>query len=81
MQAIAREDEVLTWKTLYAGLPSLMIRQVVFGSIKFLAFERACDFFFIAAPFLRDSTSTALGVTIGMFQPRYIYLTIPSSSN
>ena len=43
LDAIAKEDADLGWKTLYAGLPSLMTRQVIFGSIKFLAFERACE--------------------------------------
>ena len=42
-QIIASENDELGWKKLYAGLPSLMIRQVIFGSIKFLAFERASE--------------------------------------
>jgi solute carrier family 25 phosphate transporter 3 len=37
---IAKEDLEIGWKSLYAGLPSLMARQVIFGSVKFLAFER-----------------------------------------
>jgi solute carrier family 25 phosphate transporter 3 len=31
---IAREDDELGWKKLWAGLPSLMTRQVIFGSVK-----------------------------------------------
>lgn len=52
------------WRNLYAGLPSLLTRQVVFGSIKFLAFERACDFLFAAGPFLREATWTTLAVSL-----------------
>ena len=62
--AIAREDTQLGWKALYAGLPSLMARQVIFGSVKFLAFERACEAIFAAWPFLRDATWTALTVSL-----------------
>jgi len=64
LQVIAEEDATMGWKSLYAGLPSLLIRQVIFGSIKFLAFERACDAFFVTWPFLRDATVTSLGVTL-----------------
>lgn len=63
-QSIAREDSTLGWKSLYNGLSSLMIRQVIFGGIKFLAFERACDAFFLAWPALRDTTLTSLMVTV-----------------
>lgn len=64
MAIIAGEDKDLGWKGLYAGLPSLMTRQVIFGSIKFLAFERASEAIFAAAPFLRDATWTALTVSL-----------------
>ena len=43
---ISMEDPSLGWKTLYAGFPSLLTRQVIFGSIKFLAFEQACEAIF-----------------------------------
>ncbi len=52
------------WTRLYAGLPSLLTRQVIFGSVKFLAFERACDIIYSTSPALRDSTWTALGVSL-----------------
>ena len=61
---IASEDPSLGWKGLYAGFPSLLARQVIFGSVKFLAFERACDAIFAAAPYLRDATWTSLGVSL-----------------
>ena len=41
-----------------------MIRQVIFGGIKFLAFERACEAFFVAWPALRDTTASSLFVTV-----------------
>lgn len=61
---IANEDPVLGWTNLYAGLPSLLTRQVIFGSIKFLAFERACEFLFALWPSLRDATWTSLLVSL-----------------
>ena len=62
---IAREDEANPgWKALYAGLPSLLTRQVIFGSVKFLAFERACDLIYAVWPVLRDSTWTSLTVSL-----------------
>jgi solute carrier family 25 phosphate transporter 3 len=61
---IATEDAQLGWKAAYAGLPSLMTRQVIFGSIKFLAFERACEAIFSVWPFLRDETWTLLAVSL-----------------
>lgn len=64
LAVIAKEDPVAGWKTLYAGLPPLLTRQVIFGSVKFLAFERACDFLFTSAPVLRDATWTSLGVSL-----------------
>lgn len=63
-QYIAKEDSVLGWRTLYAGLSSLMIRQVIFGGIKFLAFERACEALFLTWPALRDTTVSSLLVTL-----------------
>jgi solute carrier family 25 (mitochondrial phosphate transporter), member 3 len=51
-------------KNLYAGFPSLLTRQVIFGSVKFLAFERACEFMYYIWPFLRDSNWTALSVSL-----------------
>jgi solute carrier family 25 (mitochondrial phosphate transporter), member 3 len=64
LQVIATEDATLGWKNLYAGLPSLLTRQVLFGSIKFLAFERACEFIFAAWPFLLNATWTMLAVSL-----------------
>ena len=64
LAVIAEEDADLGWKGLYAGLPSLLTRQVIFGSIKFLAFERASEAIFAAAPSLRDATWTALAVSL-----------------
>lgn len=61
---IAEEDPALGWKSLYAGLPSLLTRQVIFGSVKFLAFEKACEAIFAALPELRDATWTSLGVSL-----------------
>jgi solute carrier family 25 phosphate transporter 3 len=58
LKVIAGED------ALYAGLPSLLTRQIIFGSVKFLAFERACEAIYTAAPSLRDTTWTALTVSL-----------------
>ena len=71
LQAIAQEDPIAGWRTLYAGLPSLLTRQVIFGSVKFLAFERACDAIFGVWPILHDATWTSLTVSLvaGGFQP------------
>lgn len=62
--AIVAENPERGWRGLYAGLPSLMTRQVVFGSVKFLAFERASEAIFAARPELRGTTATALGVSL-----------------
>jgi solute carrier family 25 (mitochondrial phosphate transporter), member 3 len=51
-------------QSLYAGLPSLMTRQVIFGSMKFLAFERACEAIYAVSPSLRDTTWTNLMVSL-----------------
>ena len=64
LKVIGTENEELGWKNIYAGLPSLMTRQVIFGSVKFLAFERASEAIFAAWPELRDATYTALGVSL-----------------
>lgn len=64
LQIIATEDPKLGWKTLFAGLPSLLVRQVIFGSIKFLAFERACEAIFHQWPTLQDQTWTSLLVSL-----------------
>mmetsp|Transcript_9803 Transcript_9803/g.20525 ORF Transcript_9803/g.20525 Transcript_9803/m.20525 type:complete len:698 (-) Transcript_9803:2031-4124(-) len=50
--------------SLYKGLPSLMTRQVIFGSVKFVAFERACEAIYLTWPMLRDETWTALTVSL-----------------
>jgi len=63
LQAIASEGDTKL-DALYKGLPSLMTRQVIFGSIKFLAFERACEFIYQTWPMLRDETWTALTVSL-----------------
>lgn len=64
LNVIGSENAELGWKNLYAGLPSLMTRQVIFGSVKFLAFERASEAIFGVWPELRDATYTALGVSL-----------------
>ena len=50
--------------TLYAGLPSLMARQVIFGSVKFLSYEKFSDAIYGIWPFLRDGTGTVLVVSL-----------------
>ena len=64
LNVIATENPSLGWKNLYASLPSLLTRQVIFGSIKFLVFERACEFIYKAQPGLHDTTWTCLAVTL-----------------
>lgn len=61
---IASEDTQSGWMNLYTSLPSLLVRQVIFGSVKFLAFERACEYIFNALPGLRDATWTCLVVSL-----------------
>lgn len=63
IQAIASSGESALG-SLYAGLPSLLTRQVIFGSVKFLAFERACEAIFAVAPVLRDASWTSLAVSL-----------------
>jgi len=64
LKIISEEDPTLGWKSLYAGFPSLVTRQVIFGSVKFLAFERATEAIFATWPSLRDATITALSVSL-----------------
>jgi solute carrier family 25 phosphate transporter 3 len=64
LAVIAQEDPTLGWKALYSGLPSLLTRQVIFGSVKFVAFERACEAIFKAWPLLQDATWTTLLVSL-----------------
>ena len=64
LRVIAMEEPTLGWKNLYAGLPSLMTRQVIFGSIKFITFERMSDAIFTQYPELRIHQYTALGVSL-----------------
>lgn len=64
LNVIGSENTELGWKNLYAGLPSLMTRQVIFGSVKFLSFERASDAIFAQWPEFRYATHTALGVSL-----------------
>jgi len=64
MGVISNENPLLGWKGLYAGFPSLLARQVSFGSVKFLAFERACEFIYFSFPELRGATYAALGVSL-----------------
>jgi solute carrier family 25 phosphate transporter 3 len=64
LAVIAQEDPTLGWKALYSGLPSLLTRQVIFGSVKFVAFERASETIFKAWPLLQDATWTTLLVSL-----------------
>jgi solute carrier family 25 (mitochondrial phosphate transporter), member 3 len=64
LNVIATENPSLGWKNLYASLPSLLTRQVIFGSTKFLVFERACDYMYRAHPELHETTLTCLVVTL-----------------
>lgn len=64
LRVIAKENGGSPISNLYAGLPSLLARQVIFGSVKFLAFERACEWIFTASPGLRDATWTTLAVSL-----------------
>jgi len=64
LKAISIEDEEIGWKKLYAGFASLLTRQVIFGSIKFLAFEQACEVIYNFWPVLQDATWTSLLVSL-----------------
>lgn len=52
------------WRTLYAGFSSLLTRQVIFGSIKFFAFEQVCQAIYGEFPHLREETLTSLAVSL-----------------
>ena len=41
-----------------------MTRQVIFGAVKFVTFERACETIYDMAPLLKEATSTALTVSL-----------------
>ena len=60
LQQLNKEGE----NALFAGFTSLTIRQVIFGTVKFLAFEKFRDAIFLLEPTLRDSTITVLGVSL-----------------
>lgn len=64
LHIIATEDTSLGWKNLYTGLSSLMTRQVIFGSVKFITFERMSDAIYTQYPELRIHTYTALCVSL-----------------
>lgn len=64
LETIINEDSSVGWRTLYSGFSSILIRQVIFGSIKFISFERACEAIFTLYPFLKDSTATSLAVSL-----------------
>lgn len=63
---IASENPSMGWTNLYAGLPSLLTRQVVFGSVKFLAFEKAVDAMFLIAPTDWSIPGSAGSLTISL---------------
>lgn len=63
-QYISMENPVLRWRTLFSGFNSLLARQVIFGSVKFLAFERSCDFIYSVIPRLMDGDTNRLLVTL-----------------
>jgi solute carrier family 25 phosphate transporter 3 len=63
-QQKGRREPSVGLKALYAGLPSLLARQVIFGSVKFLAFELACDWMYASWPSLRSATWTCLTVSL-----------------
>jgi solute carrier family 25 phosphate transporter 3 len=64
LRVISNEDPSLGWRALYAGLPSLLTRQVIFGSVKFLAFEQTVETIFKVWPSLQDATWTSLSVSL-----------------
>ena len=64
LRAIAEENPESGWLGLYSGLSSLLTRQVIFGSVKFLAFERACAYIFSLWPSLREEMWTSLSVSL-----------------
>ena len=64
VESITSEDASVGWRALYAGFSSILTRQVIFGSIKFISFERASEAIFSLYPFLKDSTATSLAVSL-----------------
>lgn len=64
LAVIADEDATMGWLNLYAGLPSLMTRQVIFGSVKFMAFERVSEAILLTWPILREGAISLLGVSL-----------------
>ena len=62
--SIVNENKEVGWKALYVGFSSILTRQVIFGSVKFLSFEKACDTIYSIYPFLKDSTSSSLAVSL-----------------
>ena len=52
------------FRALYGGFPTLVTRQVIFGSVKFLTFERAASAIYGIWPILGESTATSLGVSL-----------------
>jgi solute carrier family 25 (mitochondrial phosphate transporter), member 3 len=64
LRVIATENPDFGWKALYSGLPSLLTRQVIFGSLKFLAFERICDLIYSHYPSFHDQTWKSLAVSL-----------------
>lgn len=63
-QYISNENPALRWRTLFSGFNSLLSRQVIFGSVKFLAFERSCDLIYSYFPTLMDGDTNRLLVTL-----------------
>jgi len=65
-QYISNENPVLQWRTLFGGFNSLLLRQVIFGSIKFLAFERSCDFIYSNIPSLMSDITTPTRLLVSL---------------
>ena len=49
---------------LWDGFPPLLVRQVLFGMMKFLVFDAFGTAVFAAAPSLRENVATSLGVSL-----------------
>lgn len=64
LASISNEDPVKGWRSVYAGFSSILVRQVIFGSVKFFSFERACEAIYSAYPVLKDTTVTTLAVSL-----------------
>ena len=60
LQRISEEDGL---GTLFDGLSTLLVRQVLFGMMKFLVFDYFADFVFDLAPSLAEKTETQLLVS------------------